>query len=107
MRTRWKIPSRRGWRCRMKHESKAVHAITQAGGLRPVVKHVTEMPATSAAMHLGSGHAKRAVLGGSNGIVEGLEETRPARAALELRFRRKQRQIASRTGKNSLAMLLQ
>jgi hypothetical protein len=38
-------------------EGDAVHAVAQAGRLRPVVEHVPQVAAAPAAMHLGPGHA--------------------------------------------------
>src|SRR5262245_16914574 len=38
--------------CRDKFQSRTVDAVAQTGGLGPVVKHVPEMAAATAAMHL-------------------------------------------------------
>src|SRR5215469_8811696 len=80
----------RGWGRRVKLQGKPVHAVTQAGRLRTIVKDVAEMAAAAAAMHLGAHHAKGAVLGLADGIFEWLIEARPAGTALELGFGREQ-----------------
>src|SRR5256885_4043468 len=91
---------------RFEDKAKPVDAIAQAGGLRAVVEDVAEMAAAAAAMHLDPRHAVGAVLGAAERVVERLEEARPARAALELGVRGKQRQIAAGAGESTLAMLL-
>src|SRR5262249_3667456 len=100
-------PSGRRWGPRVEHQRKAVHAIAQTGGPRSVVKHMTEMAAAAAAMHLGPRHSVGAVIGGPNGILKRLIEARPARPALELCLGREQRQVAAGAGENAFAMLLQ
>ena len=44
----------------------AVHAVALPGRAWPVVEHVAEMAAASAAMHLGASHEKAAVLSGTD-----------------------------------------
>src|SRR5689334_1663707 len=65
------------------------------------------MAAAAAAMHLGACHAKGAILGLAHRIVERLVEARPAGAALELRFRSEQRQVAAGAGEGALAVLFE
>src|SRR6185312_2819753 len=95
---------RRRW---MEGQRQTVHAVTQAGRLRTVVKDVAEMAAAAAAMHFGAQHAKGAVRGGADRVLERLIETRPAGAALELGLRREQRQVAAGAGEDALTVLLQ
>src|ERR1700694_2595498 len=94
-------------RGRMKHQRKAVHAVAQAGRLRPIVEDVAEMAAATAAVNFGPQHPKGPVLGLADGVLERLIKTRPAGTALEFRLRREQRQIAAGAGENALAMLLE
>src|SRR5271154_6479501 len=91
----------------MKQQREAVHAIAQAGRLRPVVEDVTEMSATTTAVNFGPQHPERPVFGLAHGVIERLVETRPAGAAFEFRLRGEQRQITTGAGKDALAMLLQ
>src|SRR3977135_3324809 len=91
----------------MEDQRKAVHAVAQAGRLRPIVKDVTEMAAAAAAVNFGPQHPKGAVLGLADGVLERLIKTRPAGAALEFRLRGEQRQVAAGAGENALAMLLE
>src|SRR5271165_3898131 len=91
----------------MKGKREAVHAVTQAGGLRSVVEDVAEMAAAATAMHFVPHHAKGAVLGGADGIVERFVEARPTGAALELGLGGEQRQVAAGAGEDALAVLLQ
>src|SRR5690242_20347726 len=72
-------------RCRrVEHQREAVHAVAQSGRLRTVVEDVTQMAAAAAAMDLGARHAEGPVICGADGVLERLEEARPAGAALEL-----------------------
>src|SRR5258707_14983747 len=79
--------SGRRWRRWMEYQRKAVHAVAQAGRLRPIIENVTEMAAAAAAVDFGPQHPEGAVFGFADGIVERLIETRPAGAALEFRLR--------------------
>src|SRR3982074_94700 len=65
------------------------------------------MAAAAAAVNFSPQHPKGAVLGLADGIVERLIKTRPAGAALELRRRGEQRQVAAGAGEDALAMLLE
>src|ERR1700686_2031352 len=91
----------------MKPQGIAVHAVAQAGRLRPVVEDVTEMAAAAGAMNFGPQHPEGAVFGLADGVVERLIKTRPAGAALEFRLRGEQRQVAAGAGEDTLAMLLE
>src|SRR5712672_3213173 len=73
-------------RRRMEDQRKSVHAVAQAGRLRPVVEDVTEMAAAAAAVNFGAQHPKGAVLGLADGVLERLIEARPAGAAFEFRL---------------------
>src|SRR5579872_627912 len=92
---------------RMEHERKTVHAVAQTSRFRPIVEHVAKVTAAAAAMNFGPQHAEGAVRSRSHGIVQRLVKARPAGPAFEFRLRGKQRQVASRTGKEALAVLLQ
>src|ERR1700691_1010305 len=81
-------------RGRMKLQRKAVHAVTQAGRLRPIVEDVAEMAAAAAAVNFGAQHPEGAVFGLADGVLERLVETRPASAALIFGLRGEQRQVA-------------
>src|ERR1019366_2336695 len=94
-------------RGRMKYQRKAVHAVAQAGRLRPIVEHVTEMAAATAAVNFAPQHPQGAVFGLADGVLERLIKTRPAGAALEFRLRGEQRQVAAGAGEDALAMLLE
>src|SRR4051794_20214388 len=83
-----------------------VHAVAQAGRLRPIVEYVPEMSAAAAAMHRGSLHEERVVSGGADRVRQRLPETRPAGSALVLGVRREQRQVAARAGERTLALFL-
>src|ERR1700716_4183571 len=91
----------------MKHQRKAVHAVAQAGRLRPIVEEVSERTATAATMDHGRHHAESAVFGLADGILERLIETRPAGAALEFGLRGEQRQVAAGAGEDALAVFLE
>src|SRR5580692_1669602 len=91
----------------MKYQRKAVHAVAQAGRLRPVVEDVTEMAAAAAAMNFGPQHPEGAVFGLADRVVERLIEARPAGAALEFGLRGEQRQVAAGAGEDAPAVLLQ
>src|SRR5476649_674698 len=91
----------------MKQQREAVHAVAQAGRLRPVVEDVTEVAAAATAMNFGPQHSKGAVFGLADGILQRLIKTRPAGAALELRLGGEQRQVAAGASEGALAMLLE
>jgi hypothetical protein len=61
-----------------------VHAVAQAGRLRPVVEHVAEVPAAARAQHFGALHQQAAVCPLDDRFRQRPPETRPARPALEL-----------------------
>ena len=65
----------------MKLQRKAVHAIAQAGRLRPIVEDVTEMTAAAAAVNFGPQHPKSTVFGLADRVFERLVKARPAGAA--------------------------
>ena len=94
-------------RGRMKQQRKAVHAVAQAGRLRPIVEDVAEMAAAAAAMNFGAQHPEGAVFGLADGVLERLVEARPAGAALKFGLRGEQRQVAAGAGEDALAMLLE
>ncbi len=65
--SRQKLPGANGVRPvrrrrrRLEGQRDAVHAVAQAGRLRPVLEHMAEMAAAAAAMHLGARDQQRAV----------------------------------------------
>src|SRR5260370_14618668 len=65
------------------------------------------MAAAAPAVNFGAQHTEGAVFGLADGVVERLIETRPAGAALELRLRGEQRQVAAGAGEGALTMLFQ
>src|ERR1700716_2183749 len=91
----------------MEDQRKAVHAVAQAGRLRPIGEDVTEMAAAAAAVNFGPQHPKGAVFGLADGVLERLVKAWPAGAALEFRLRGEQRQVAAGAGEDALAMLLE
>src|SRR5579862_9164316 len=99
--------SARPGRARREFERHAVHAVAQAGRLRPVVEDVAEMAAAAMARHRRARHAERAVGGLVDGLVERRPEARPAGAAFEFGLRREQRQVAAGAGERAVAMLLE
>ena len=56
--------------------------ITDDGRIRAVLEHMTQMPAATSAVDLGSGHSEQIVVGCADGIIEGLPEARPAGLAV-------------------------
>src|ERR1700686_5785476 len=92
-------------RRRMKHQRKTVHAVAQAGRLRPVVEDVTEMAAATAAVNFGARHPEGPVFGLADGVLERLVKTWPAGAAFEFRLRGEQRQVTAGAGEDNLGML--
>src|ERR1700694_1845187 len=91
----------------MKYQRKAVHAVAQAGGLRPIEEEVTEMAAATAAVNFGAQHPEGPVFGLADGVLERLVKTRPAGAAFEFGLRGEQRQVAAGAGEDALAVLLE
>lgn len=89
-----------------KSQSEAIDAIAQAGGRRPVGKHMAEMRAATAAMHLGACHPMRVIDRGGDGAVERIEKARPAGAAREFLARGEERLIASGAGEDAGTLLL-
>src|SRR6266853_1169007 len=49
--------------CRMEYQGKAIHAVAQAGRLRPIVEDVTEMAAAAAAVNFGPQYPESPVFG--------------------------------------------
>src|ERR1700733_11119954 len=94
-------------RRRVKHHSKAIHAVTKTGRLRSVIEDVAEMTAATAAVNFGAQHAEGTVFVLADRVLQRLIEARPAGAAFEFGLRGEQRQVAAGAGENALAMLLQ
>src|SRR5688572_12965773 len=67
---------------------------------------MAKMAAAAAAMHLLPNHAESVVLVGFHRRIDRRIEARPAGPAVELRLRRKERQIAAGTGEYALPLLL-
>src|ERR1700686_5251601 len=95
------------WCSRMKCQRKAVHAVAQAGRLRPIVEDVAEVAAAAAAVDFGPQHSEGTVFGLADRVLQRLIEARPAGAALEFRLRGEQRQVTAGAGEDALAMLLE
>src|ERR1044071_8615175 len=75
----------------------AVDAVAEPRGRRTVGKHVTEMAAAAAAMHLGADHAVGSIHGFLDRTGLRIVEARPAGATLELLLRLEQRLLAAGT----------
>jgi len=91
----------------MENQREAIHAIAQAGRLRSIVENVPKMTTAAVAMHLGADHAEGAILGRPDSVFQRLIEARPTGAALKLGLGREKRMIATGTGENTLAVLIQ
>src|SRR5882724_1148411 len=91
----------------MKYQPETVDAVAQAGRLRSVVEDVTEMAAAAAAVNFGPHHAVGPVFGLADPVLNRLIKARPSGAALILRLRGEQRQVAAGAGEGALAMLLE
>jgi hypothetical protein len=76
-------------------EREAVHAIAQAGRFGTVVEYMPQMAAAAPAQYFVARHAERLVGPRDDRVIQRLPETRPAGAAIELRFLREQRQRAT------------
>src|SRR5205085_9595111 len=80
-----------------------VHAIAQAGRLWPVREDMAEMAAAAAAQDFGPLHEQSSIRPGDDRARQWPEETRPARAAVELGRGAEQRQGAARANKDAAA----
>src|SRR5271167_1084628 len=69
--------------CREGHGD-AVHAVSQAGGRRAVIEHVTEVAAAPAAQNFGASHAQAGVRSFYDAVVQRFPETWPTGATVEL-----------------------
>lgn len=90
----------------MKLKRDAVHAIAKTGRRRAVIENVAEMAAATATVHFGSCEHEPVVARRFNGVRQRPIETRPTRAAVELRGRIEQPQIAACARVTSRALLL-
>src|SRR5579862_3916490 len=84
-------PSRSGSASRDELHRHAVHAIAQAGRLRPVVEDMAEMAGAARAVDLGAGHQQAPVTSLADRPGKMIVEARPAGAAVELGRRGEQR----------------
>src|SRR6266849_5230149 len=84
----------------------AVHAVPKARGLGTIVEDVAEMPSAPAAVHFRANHEELAVGRSPDRSLEGGPEAGPARAAVELRVRGKERQVAAGAGIGAAPVLL-
>src|SRR6202012_4627341 len=66
-------------------QRRAIGAVAQAGGLRPVLEDMAKMAAALGAVKLRAGHAMAGVGRGSHRSRDGVVKAGPARAALILR----------------------
>ena len=69
---------------RAEDESHTIHGVTQAGRIGASVEDMTEVTAALATKDLGARHAQRTFVALDDGVVEGLVETGPAGATVEL-----------------------
>src|ERR1700675_3287069 len=90
----------------MDHQRVAVHAIAQAGRLRTVVEDVAEMAAAAGAMHRCPHRAERSIPGGADRLFQWRPKARPAGAAVVLRGRGEQVEVATRAGEISAPLLM-
>src|SRR4029077_4463516 len=88
-------------------EGHAIHAIAQPGRLGAVIKDVTEMAATPAAVNCGSQHAEARVLGRSDSPLERRPEARPSSTTIVLRGRGEKIEIATRTGEVAATLFME
>src|SRR6516225_10658920 len=84
----------------------AVDAIAQMRRRGPVVEHVAEMAAATAAMHLGAHHAIASIGRAFDRTLDRVVEARPTRAALEFLLRYEQRLAAAGAGERARALLV-
>src|ERR1700720_1249376 len=84
----------------------AVDAIAQIRRRGPVVEHVAEMAAATAAMHLGAHHAIASIARGFDRALDRVVEARPTRAALEFLLRYEQRLAAAGARERARAFLV-
>ena len=84
----------------------AIDAMPVSGRLRAVIEDMAEMTAATPAQGLGPHHHEGAIGLLDNGVGQRLIEARPAGAALELRLRREQRQVAAAQAKVPLRFSL-
>src|SRR5450432_338302 len=89
---------------RLEVHGDAIDAIAQMRRRRPVVEHMTEMTAATAAMHFIAHHAVAVVGRFLDRSRLRVVEAWPPGAALKLLFRREQRLATSSTGKRAVAL---
>src|SRR5579864_4880577 len=84
----------------------AVHAIALARGVWAVVENVTQMTAAAMAMHLGARQEQLEIARCLDRTLDGREEARPTRAAIELGVRSKELERAGRADEHPAAVLV-
>src|SRR5262249_56928312 len=87
-------------------EGHAVHAVAQPGGARAVVEDVAQVAAAAAAVDLRADHEEAAIGRRADGSLDRLIAAGPARAAVELRVRGEERQVAAGAAVRAVAVLL-
>src|SRR5690606_9411961 len=87
-------------------QCQAVVAVALAGGRGTVVEHVALVAAAAGAMVLGARQDQLEVAPGFDRALDGLEEARPAGAAVELGARLEQGSAAAGTDERALAVLV-
>src|SRR5712691_5743391 len=87
-------------------QGRAVHAIPKARRLGPVVEHVAEVASAAPAVGLRARHEEAPIGGGADRPVDRRPKARPAGAAVELRGRLEQRQVAPGAGECATRVLL-
>src|SRR5262245_41872586 len=90
----------------LKVHGHAVDAIAQIRRRGPIVEHVAEMAAATAAMHLGAHHAIASIGRGFDRALDWVVEARPTRAALEFLLRDEQWLAAAGAGECARAFLV-
>src|SRR5262245_17944745 len=95
------------YRTRPEHQREPVDAVAQPRRLGAVVEHVAEVAAAPPAKDRLADHAERGVALGQHGAVQGIPETRPAGAALELRRGGEEIEPAAGARERAFAFLLQ
>src|SRR5258708_33547715 len=90
----------------LKVHGHAVDAIAQIRRRGPVVEHVAEMAAATAAMHLRAPHDIASIGRAFYRALQRVVEARPAGAALEFLLRHEQRLAAAGAGERARAFLV-
>src|SRR5436305_12200384 len=88
-------------------QRETVHAVAEAGRLRPVVEQVAKVPTAAAAQHFGPLKNERSIRTCDDGVRKCAEKARPTRAAFKFGRRAEQWQRAPGANEISSAMLVE